>query len=442
MRIYIESLGCARNQVDSETMFTLLRGAGIRITDDPCIADVIVVNTCSFIEAAADESIDTILGLAELKQQGRCRRLIVTGCLPERYREKIVAALPEADLFLGTGAYEQIVSAVQGDLEPGACLLPDPDAIDTGTPLLRQPTLSYAAYLKIAEGCSRHCTYCIIPKLRGRRKSRPLATLLQEARGLIAAGVKELTLVAQDTTAYGHDLTPPDDLTHLLEALAALDPSIWVRLMYGHPESLRPSVVQALAAHPNLCAYLDLPIQHASTPVLQRMGRHYSDTDLLRLFDTIRAGVPDIALRTTVLVGFPGETDADFEQLKRFIEQVRFDHLGVFAYSDAEDLPSHKLKNHVPPGLARERVDEIMQIQQFVSAANLERQLGWETTVLLEESPQGDDMWIGRTRRQAPEVDGVTFVRPPASAKPLVVGTFAPIRIVETLDYDLIAEAL
>jgi ribosomal protein S12 methylthiotransferase len=442
MRIYLESLGCARNQVDSESMLTLLRGAGIRPTDDPSLADVIVVNTCSFIEAAADESIDAILALAELKQHGRCRRLIVTGCLPERYREKIVAALPEADLFLGTGAYEQIVAAVRGDLEPGVCLLPDPDAIDTRTPLQRQPTLSHAAYLKIAEGCSRHCTYCIIPKLRGRQKSRPQATLLEEARGLIASGVKELTLVAQDTTAYGHDLTPPGDLPRLLEALAALDPKIWVRLMYGHPESLCTSVMHTLAAHPNLCAYLDLPIQHASTPVLKRMGRHYSDTDLLRLFDTIRRIVPDIALRTTLLVGFPGETDADFEHLKRFVEQVRFDHLGVFAYSDAQDLPSHKLKNHVPPELARERVDEIMQIQQFVSAALLDRQLGWETTVLLEESPQDDEMWIGRTCRQAPEVDGVTFIRHPPAAKPLTVGTFVPVRIVETLDYDLIAEAL
>lgn len=440
MRIYLESLGCARNQVDSETMLAQLRFAGMETTDDPSQAEAIVVNTCSFIEAAADESIDAILTLARYKQEGRCRRLIVTGCLPERYREEIVASLPEVDVFLGTGAYDRVVAAVRGGLASGACLLPDPDAIDTARPVSRRSLTSHAAYLKIAEGCSRHCTYCIIPKLRGRQKSRPMETILTEARALIDAGARELTLVAQETTAYGEDLSPPGHLSALLTALAGVDPGVWIRLMYGHPESLALETVQALAGHANICPYLDLPIQHASETVLRRMGRRYNDQSLLRLFETLRAKVPGIALRTTVLVGFPGESEADFEHLKAFITKVRFDHLGVFAYSDADDLPSHRLAGHVPAKLAQARVDELMAVQRDISAENLTRHLGRTLEVLVEER-QEDGFWMGRSLYQGPEVDGVTFVRPSSTAS-LAVGARVPVRVVECMDYDLIAEAL
>lgn len=445
MRIYLESLGCARNQVDSESMLALLRGAGARVTDDPAVAEVIVVNTCSFIEAAADESIDAILSLARLKTEGACRRLIVTGCLPERYREQLVAELPEVDLFLGTGAYDRIVAAVLEEGTIGACLLPDPDAIDTTAPMHRRPLTPWAAYLKIAEGCGRRCTYCIIPRLRGRQKSRPRATLLAEARALIAAGARELTLVAQETTAYGTDRTPPDHLAGLLTALAGVDPTVWIRVMYGHPESLQPAVLDALAAHDNLCPYLDLPVQHASARILRRMGRRYDSDDLLRLLERIRRTVPDAALRTTVLVGFPGETDDDAEQLLAFIRQAGFDHLGAFVYSDADDLPAHRLDGHVPPDIAQERLEEVMAAQQTVSAQRLARHLGRQAEVLLEEPPGEDGLWVGRTRHQAPEVDGVTFVRCPAGAERRfqpALGARIPVRILETLDYDLIAEAL
>lgn len=440
MLIYLESLGCARNQVDSETMLAQLAAAGIQITEDPAAAEAIVVNTCSFIEAAADESIDTILALAAYKREGRCRRLIVTGCLPERYRESIVEALPEVDLFLGTGAYDRIVAAVQGGLAAGACLLPDPDAIDSRNPVTRKPLAPHAAYLKIAEGCSRHCTYCIIPKLRGRQKSHPQETLLQEARTLVAHGARELTLVAQETTAYGRDLQPPADLAQLLNRLAAQDPSVWIRLMYGHPESIRPEVMEAIARHANLCSYVDIPIQHAAAGVLRRMGRRYTDQDLLRLFEALRRRVPDVALRTTVLVGFPGETEDDFAQLKAFVSQVRFDHLGVFAYSDAEDLPSHGLDGHVDGRLAQERLDELMALQRDISAENLARYLGRSLDVLIEER-QEDGFWMGRSMYQGPEVDGVTFVRP-STQHTLAVGALVRTRIVESMDYDLIAEAL
>lgn len=440
MRVYLESLGCARNQVDSETMWSLLESAGIQITDDPADADAIVVNTCSFIESAADESIETILHLAQFKEIGRCRRLIVTGCLPERYREPIADALPEVDLFLGTGAYDRIVDAVRGGVAAANCLLPDPDTIDVTRPVGRHPTSAHAVYLKIAEGCDRRCTYCIIPRLRGRQKSRPREDLLQEARTLIAAGARELTLVAQETTAYGQDLTPPETAARLLTDLAGLDPTVWIRLMYGHPKSMAPAIIDVLAGHANLCPYVDIPIQHASPSVLKRMGRRYTDKDLLRLFDSLREKIPDVALRTTVLVGFPGETDADFETLRTFIQQVRFEHLGVFTYSDAEDLPAHRLGDHVDARTAEDRMDELMALQRDISAETLSGYLGSAMDVLLEER-QEDGFWMGRTIRQAPEVDGVTFVRP-SGDKALSVGAVIPVRIVESMDYDLVAEVI
>ncbi len=438
MLLYLESLGCARNQVDSENMLAQLEAADIQVTHDPAQAEVIVVNTCSFIQAAADESIDTILGLARFKQEGRCRKLIVTGCLPERYRDPIMESLPEVDLFLGTGAYDHIVAAVQDEMAAGGCLLPDPDGIDVLRPAAQHPLAPHAAYLKIAEGCSRRCTYCIIPKLRGKQKSRPLQTILSEARGLIAKGARELTLVSQETTAYGLDLTPPMDLAQLLAQLAAQDPRVWIRLMYGHPESLRPEVLATMAAHGNICAYLDIPIQHASDRVLKRMGRHYTAQELHRLFDSVRRAVPGVVLRTTVLVGFPGETKADFEALKQFIGQVEFDHLGVFTYSDADDLPSHLLGRHVAARTAQARLDELMAWQRDISAQNLTRYLGRTMDVLIEGREE-DGFWVGRTQYQAPEVDGVTFVKPTEKVA-LQTGRMIQVHIKESMDYDLVAE--
>ncbi len=438
MKIYLESLGCARNQVDSETMLMQLASAGITAVADPALADVIVVNTCSFIESAADESIEAILLLARYKEQGRCQRLIVTGCLPERYRQGIVDALPEVDLFLGTGAYDQIVEAAQGTITSGSCILPDPEKIDHRSFQPRVPLVKHAAYLKVAEGCDRHCTYCIIPKLRGRQKSRPADTLIREAEALICGGVKEITLVAQETTAYGRDLIPPQDLGQLLERLARLDPLVWIRVMYGHPDSISPEAIKAIAKHDNICSYIDIPIQHAAAGVLKRMGRRYGEKNLLDLFDHLRDQIPHLALRTTVLVGFPGETQADFEQLKTFVSRVRFDHLGVFTYSDADDLPAHGLNDHVDEDLALERQDELMALQRDLSARNLTQYLGQRWAVLLEEQ-QEDGVWMGRTMFQAPEVDGVTFVHP-STGNVLTAGDVVFARMTESMDYDLIAE--
>jgi len=451
MNIHLVSLGCARNLVDSEIMLSRLRQAGHELTADPDQADAIIVNTCSFIESAADESIETILDLAKLKKTGRCRRLVVTGCLPERYREDILGALPEVDVFLGTGAYDEIIEAID-DRSVGRCILPDPERIAVrGGDTPRTISTGPMAYLKIAEGCSRRCTYCIIPKLRGTHRSRLPQDILTEARQLIASGVRELVLVAQDTTAYGRDLTPAYDLGRLVLDLSELDSAsatdscgrnhLWIRTLYGHPESIRDSFMDAVASRSTICSYFDIPIQHASTSVLRCMGRRYTRDELLRLFDTIRTRAPDAALRTTVIVGFPGETDKDFAELMKFINQVRFDHLGVFEYSDSDDLPSHGLPNHVARSVTRQRYNDLMTCQQQISLEINRGHMGREFDVLVEEAVE-DGLFAGRTAFQAPEVDGITYVHADFQPTAAQIGCFVRVRITDALEYDLIGELI
>ncbi|MCP4623473.1 MAG: 30S ribosomal protein S12 methylthiotransferase RimO [bacterium] len=448
-KLYLESLGCARNLVDSEIMNGRLKKAGWTLTDDPEDAATIIVNTCSFIEAAAQESIDTILELAEYKKAGSCSRLVVSGCLPERYREDIVSSLPEVDVFLGTGAYDQIVGAVQDPTFTNQCVLPDPDLVtlqDKDSPrYLNQPHL---AYLKIAEGCSKTCTYCIIPKLRGKQHSRLPDDIVSEAGRLVAGGAKELVLVAQDTTAYGRDLAQPVNLGQLMESLAKLKPSNgnanggpWFRVLYGHPESIENSFIKTVASYHNVCSYFDIPIQHVSTDVLKRMGRRYSRKGLSRLFDQIRSEVPGAVLRTTIIVGFPGETDKDFEELMDFAEQVRFDHLGVFIYSDSDDLSSHHLSDHVPMDVARERYHQIMSAQSGISAENNQKYIGKIVKVLVEESLE-NNLFAGRTRFQAPEVDGISYINTSPLPFDLKIGYFADMRVTDAMEYDLMGEAV
>jgi ribosomal protein S12 methylthiotransferase len=372
--------------------------------------------------------------LAAYKKDGACSRLIVTGCLPERYREDIVSALPEVDVFLGTGAYDRIIEAVQDNALHSVCLLPDPDKITVDSAdVARELSTGPAAYLKIAEGCNRRCTYCIIPKLRGRQKSRTLEDIVIEAVKLTDCGVKELTLVSQDTTAYGQDLDVPADLSQLLNHLSRIAGDNWIRFLYGHPESITAAVIQTVADHPRICPYFDIPIQHAGDSVLKRMGRHYKRKDLLRLFESIRAAVPEASLRTTVIVGFPGETDADFEILLSFIKEVRFDHLGVFVYSDSDDLPSHFLKNPVPAAVARRRHNRLMAAQKKISAEINRCRLEKIFPVLVESAPE-KGVYMGRTRFQAPEVDGITIIH----ADRLNIGDIVRVRITDTLEYDLI----
>ena len=439
MNIYIVSLGCARNLVDSEVMSGKLKNAGHALIQDPEEADAIIVNTCSFIEAAAEESIDAILGLAIHKKEGGCRRLIVTGCLPQRYGNDIVAALPEVDLFLGTGAYDRILDAIGNVPVESACLLPDPDTITVnGADTPREITTGPAAYLKIAEGCSRHCTYCIIPRLRGRQKSRSVGDIVAEAEKLAAAGIRELTLVAQDTTAYGQDLAGNVDLSALLKQLSGISEDIWIRLLYGHPESITDAMIETVAAHANICPYFDLPVQHASSAVLKRMGRHYDTDGLYKLFEKIRNMIPEAALRTTLITGFPGESDTDFRQLLSFVGDIRFDHLGVFVYSDADDLPSHRLPDPVAPAVARRRRDRLMKMQKKISAQKNLAHLERIYPVLVESSPE-PGVYLGRTRFQAPEVDGLTILH---AKHQLGIGSIVSARITDALEYDLMATPL
>ena len=504
MKIYLESLGCCRNQVDSEVMLGRLDTRGHEISFDPSEAEVIIVNTCGFIDAASAEAIDTILEMAAYKidttpsrshsndgherfdgalpinsidtrpdphfesesegplspeedaPTGQCRRLIVTGCLPERFRDDTISeALPEVDAFLGTGACDQIIEAVEG-IGPYKAL-PNPITRQfQGHPLPRQLTLNYSAYLKISEGCNRHCTYCIIPKLRGKQRSRPIDAVVNETTHLLDHGVKEIILVGENTTDYGTDLLPPQTLSHLLDEIShATDqyahenrepgsrPGVsapshaWIRLLYTHPTSITDDVIRAVATHSNICTYYDIPVQHASTPVLKRMGRGYTQEDLYRLFENIRNIAPDATLRTTLITGFPGETDSDFETLLKFIQDIRFDHLGVFPYSDSDDLSSHHLKNHVNETLAQERHDILMNAQAMISEENNQKYLHQTLTVLVEENPD-EGIYLGRTRFQAPEVDGLTFIY----GSGLEIGTFAEVKITETHEYDLAGNAV
>ncbi|HUV49612.1 MAG TPA: 30S ribosomal protein S12 methylthiotransferase RimO [Anaerolineae bacterium] len=439
MKLHLVSLGCVRNLVDSEVMLGLLAKAGWSTTQDPEEADIIIVNTCGFIEPAINESIDTILELSKLKQSNNCKKLIVTGCLPERFREEIVSALPEVDFFLGTGAFDEIVHAAAGGLtDISRCLLPDPNL----APLQPQnvPRIHsspYMAYVKVAEGCDKGCTYCIIPRLRGKYRSRPFEDIVAEARSLILSGVKELILVAQDSTCYGKDLSPSIDLCMLVESIANISQNVWIRILYGHPESITESFIKTVATRSNICSYFDIPIQHASRSVLKKMGRKYSSDDLCRLIAKIRSLDTDAVIRTTVIVGFPGETDKEFQQVLKFIQEIRFDHLGAFIYSDSKDLPSHRLSGHVPEKIARERYDSLMSSQAKISLENNRKRIGEVVKVLVEEKGK-DNIFLGRSAFQAPEVDGVTYI----NSDQLQAGCFASVKITDALEYDLIGEAV
>ncbi len=433
MRIHISSLGCARNLVDSEIMTGMLAAEGFTLTDDPAEAEAIVVNTCGFIESAVDEAVDTILELARHKASGTCRRLIVTGCMPERFREDTAGALPEVDAFLGTGAYDRIISAVRGDLEPGACLLPAPEAMPLQHPETARRVSTYPlAYLKITEGCNRHCTYCIIPRLRGRLRSRPMADVLSEAGALIAAGYREIVVIGQETFAYGDDLDPQVPFHMLLDAVAKLSSDTWIRVLYGSPDKTTEELIDTVARHENICSYFDIPVQHASPKVLKRMGRNYTPESLHSLFAAIRARMPEAALRTTLMVGFPGESEADFEMLQNFMAQTRFDHAGVFIYSDSEDLPAHRLSGHVSAKTARTRYERLMKLQAKISYEKNQSRVGRNFRVLVEESME-PGLHIGRTQFQAPEVDGIVYIE----AEDLAIGDVVDVEMTDAFEYDL-----
>ncbi len=446
MIVFLETLGCSRNQVDSEIMLGKLVAAGHQRTDDPATAEVIIVNTCGFISTASDEAVEVILEMAELKEKGICQRLIATGCLAQRYKDdpSLLASLPEVDAFLGTAACEQIVDVVEGRQTTPLTLFPDPNTRGFQDLTQDRELISTGfAYIKVSEGCNRYCTYCIIPQLRGKQRSRPVEDICTEAVSLVGKGVKEIILTAENTTDYGQDLVAGGDtglgldivLSSLAKRLANRDKNVWIRFLYTHPQTLGPEIIKAVQAHDNLCSYYDVPIQHAASTMLRRMGRPYTTEDLVGLFGLIRKLDPEASLRTTLIVGFPGETEEEFEILKDFIAQVRFDHLGVFTYSDSDDLKSHGFKDHVPKKIAEERHDILMAAQAKISAQVNQRHVGKIYPVLVEENPE-TGVYIGRTQFQAPEVDGMTFIYSPG----LEIGTIVPVRITDAYEYDIAGE--
>lgn len=440
MIIYFETLGCSRNQVDSEIMLGKLVAAGHEITDNPELAQVIVVNTCGFISTASDEAVDVILQMAQLKQTAACERLIATGCLAQRYKDDpdLVGTLPEVDAFLGTAACDAIVDAVEGHPEKTLTLFPDPVKRQfQNLSEHRELTTGPYAYIKVSEGCNRKCTFCIIPNLRGTQRSRPIEDICKEALQLVQKGVKEIILTAENTTDYGRDLegeigfhTVLKRLAHTLEAY-----DVWIRFLYTHPGTLTTEIIRTVADHDKVCPYYDIPVQHASDRVLKKMGRPYKKKALITLIKKIRSIDPCAVLRTTLIVGFPGETDKDFNELMDFIQTVKFDHLGVFTYSDSDDLKSHHLKDHVPEEIAEKRQDTIMAAQAEISEKINQDLVGRTFDVLVEENTE-PGVYIGRTKFQAPEVDGMTFIYSDA----LEINRFVKVRVTDGFEYDIAGE--
>jgi ribosomal protein S12 methylthiotransferase len=440
-KIGFVSLGCPKNLVDSEVMLGLLRKAGHTLTPDKSEADVIVVNTCSFIEASRKESIETILEMAELKETGRCKRLVVAGCLAERYPREIASDLVEVDAIIGTNQINQICSAVGGQpvLPPTSFARSDADLYlyDHATPRALT-TPRYSAYIKIAEGCDHTCAFCIIPKIRGAFRSRTLQSLVQEAQDLAAQGVKEITLVSQDTTSYGLDLGLRDGLAGLLEALAEVEGIRWIRFLYLYPSLISERLLDVIHSCPSICNYIDMPLQHASAPMLKAMRRGGDRRTLARLVDRIRKRIPDVTFRTTMIVGFPGETEADFQELYGFCRELEFDRLGVFTYSHEENTTAYGLTGTVPARTAEGRRRVLMEQQSEIAARKNRNLVGKEYPLLVEGPSRESELLLeGRLESQAPEIDGLCLVNDSEIAQ-VQSGEFYTVRINRALGHDLL----
>lgn len=440
MKILFISLGCDKNLADSEEMLGLLTAGGHEITDDETQADAIVINTCCFIKDAKEESVETILEMAEYKKTGSCHALIVTGCMAQRYQKEIIEEVPEVDAVLGTTSYGDIVKALEEAVAGNHFEeFRDIDYLpDTGSKRVLT-TGGHFGYLKIAEGCDKHCTYCIIPKLRGKFRSVPMERLIAQAEDMAEQGVKELILVAQETTVYGKDLYGKKSLHILLKKLCEIRGIRWIRILYCYPEEIYDELIETIRDEKKICHYLDIPIQHGSDGILKRMGRRTNSKELRDMVHYLRQEIPDIALRTTLITGFPGESEQDFEQLKEFVEELRFDRLGVFTYSREEDTPAAAMEEQVPEEVAEKRRDEIMQIQQKIAFEKTSAQIGRALEVMVEGALPEDGVYITRTYMDAPEVDGYVFV---ATDWNLMSGDFLNVKITGADEYDLIGEVI
>ena len=440
MNILFISLGCDKNLVDSEVMLGLLDKKGYQIVDSEEDADIIVVNTCCFIHDAKEESIQTILEMAEYKKEGKLKALIVTGCLAQRYQQEIIDEIPEVDAVLGTTSYDHIVEAVEEALAGKAhVVLEDVDALPDVKEKRLVTTGGHYAYMKIAEGCDKHCTYCIIPKLRGNYRSVPMEKLLAEAKDLADQGVKELILVAQETTVYGKDLYGEKSLHKLLRELCKISGIQWIRILYCYPEEIYDELIQTIKEENKVCHYLDLPIQHASDAVLKRMGRRTSKAQLVEIIEKLRKEIPDISLRTTLITGFPGETQEQHEELKDFVDEMEFDRLGVFTYSPEEDTPAATMTEQIPEEVKEDRQAELMELQQEIAFDLAEDMVGREVLVMIEGKVADENAYVGRTYKDAPNVDGLIFIN---TDEELMSGDFARVRVTGALEYDLIGELI
>ncbi len=430
IKIGMISLGCPKNQVDAEQMLGVLAGSGYEITPDESQADVIVVNTCGFIESAKEESIEAVLDAARMKKQGRCKALIVAGCLAQRYKDELLIALPEADAVIGTAEVGRIHQVCEKILAGERVLDVKPPALVTGLPRV-STTPSHFRYLKIAEGCSNRCSYCAIPLIRGRFQSRPFESIMAEARRLADEGAKELVLLAQDSTGYREGGA---DLPMLLKSLAKITGIEWVRLMYAYPGRVSDKLLSVMAEEEKICKYLDIPIQHFDDKVLKAMNRKATSDDIRRTVERLRKKVPGISLRTSLITGFPGETDAAFKRLLAFVKEAEFEHLGVFTYSPEEGTPAAKLPRRVPKRTAQARLNAIMKAQAKISLRKNQAQIGNTKRVLVDRME--DLVLIGRTEGQAPEIDGVVYL----SGIDAAPGEFVDVKITDAREYDLMGE--
>ena len=435
------SLGCDKNRVDSEVMLGILRKNGFTVVSDDSQADLIIINTCCFIQDALEESIETILELSQYKTTGRCKGIIVSGCLAQRYHKEIFDEMPEVDAVIGTTAYEEIADIANRVLQNEKNITQLQDigkAMTENNALLRMvSTPLYYAYLKISEGCDNHCTYCVIPKLRGTHRSRSIESIVQEVELLASQGVKELIVVAQDTSIYGRDLYGEPKLHVLLEKICAVEGIEWVRLLYCYPETLTDETIAVMASQPKICHYIDLPIQHSNDAVLKRMGRKSTQAILVEKINKLRKAMPDIAIRTTFIVGFPQETEQEFEDLLKFTQDMKFDKLGVFAYSQEDGTPAAKMPNQVPEDIKQQRKDAVMELQKSISAQNCQKQVGTIKKVMVEGKLPDQEIYCGRTMQDAPDIDGLVFFSCPYE---LLSGDIVQVSIVQASDYDLIGE--
>lgn len=433
MKIALESLGCSKNLVDAEIMLGLLNRKGHQLVGDYINADIVIVNTCGFIESAKQESVDSIVQYADLKNEGKFKYLLVSGCLAQRYSEELLKEIPEIDGIIGTGSYEKITDVVDSLMDRDEIIELGDINFTFNEELPRYiSTPPYLAYLKIGEGCDNNCTYCIIPKLRGKYRSRKLESLVEEAKRLSDRGVKELVVIAQDTTVYGVDLYGKQMLPELLEELSKMDFE-WIRVMYSYPESITEEIVNVIAKHSNICNYFDMPIQHANDRVLKLMNRKTTRKELKSKIDMIRNKIPDATIRTTFIVGFPGETDEEFESLLDFVRDIKFDRLGAFAYSREEDTPADKLPNHLDESVKKNRLDRIMMVQQNISESLNQEKIGKEYKVLIEDKID-DTLYIGRTECDADEIDSIVYLETTNNIK---IGDFIDVIIENAYEYDL-----